>query len=167
MLSFCGNSSSLLEPWTDKGFSHCFLETTTSSILAGFIIIFGGIQMGIYKKYSTSLDQRFQPQSCLYKMQIVLSICMSLLSILRLILEATVIGDKQVYIYQIMSAVFYTVMWPVSVMVMVQERKRMLPSIPTRGHGLVLLLFWSLAFIIENIAFISWYSPEWWWHERE
>lgn len=28
---------------------------------------------------------------------------------------------------------------------------------------MVLLLFWALAFSAENLAFVSWYSPHWWW----
>uniref|UniRef100_A0A672H297 ATP-binding cassette, sub-family B (MDR/TAP), member 6a n=1 Tax=Salarias fasciatus TaxID=181472 RepID=A0A672H297_SALFA len=33
----------------------------------------------------------------------------------------------------------------------------------TRGHSAALLLFWALAFSAENLAFVSWYSPRWWW----
>ncbi|KAJ7369787.1 ATP-binding cassette sub- B member 6, mitochondrial [Desmophyllum pertusum] len=29
-------------------------------------------------------------------------------------------------------------------------------------HSFGLLLFWSLAFVIENLSFISWYNPHWW-----
>uniref|UniRef100_A0A8C8I5L0 ATP-binding cassette sub-family B member 6 n=1 Tax=Oncorhynchus tshawytscha TaxID=74940 RepID=A0A8C8I5L0_ONCTS len=33
----------------------------------------------------------------------------------------------------------------------------------TRGHSTVLLLFWAVAFSAENLAFVSWASPYWWW----
>jgi len=46
------------------------------------------------------------------------------------------------------------------------ESNYMLPSIPTRGHGIVLLAFATVAFVVENIAFISWFSPQWWWTVR-
>uniref|UniRef100_A0ACB8G215 ATP-binding cassette sub- B member 6, mitochondrial n=1 Tax=Sphaerodactylus townsendi TaxID=933632 RepID=A0ACB8G215_9SAUR len=32
-----------------------------------------------------------------------------------------------------------------------------------RGHGAILLFFWALAFAAENLAFVSWNSPLWWW----
>jgi Mitochondrial ABC-transporter N-terminal five TM region len=47
------------------------------------------------------------------------------------------------------------------------ESNYMLPSIPTRGHGMVLLAFVTAAFVVENLAFISWFSPLWWWTVRK
>lgn len=45
---------------------------------------------------------------------------------------------------------------------MVKERYYLLPSVPTRGHGLVLLIFWSLVFIVENLSFINMRHEDWW-----
>ncbi|OWA52059.1 ATP-binding cassette sub-family B member 6, mitochondrial [Hypsibius exemplaris] len=39
----------------------------------------------------------------------------------------------------------------------------MLPSIPTRGHGLVILGFWALVLIFENLSFLNLKSALWWW----
>lgn len=47
---------------------------------------------------------------------------------------------------------------------MVKERYYLLPSVPTRGHGLVLLIFWSLVFIVENLSFINMRHEDWWFH---
>ena len=165
--SYCGNGSYLSESWRDHGLTHCFTDTVTSCLLFGFVFIFGGIQILVYRKYSTILEWRWQPKSCLYQMQISLCALMSLESILHFTLKATVIGNEKVYVYNIVSASLMTLAWPLAIAVTCLERKRLLPSIPTRGHGLVLLVFWSLAFIIENIAFISWFSDDWWWHNRE
>ncbi len=165
--SFCGNGTHIWEAWRDHGLTHCFLDTVTSSILFGFIFLFGGAQILIYWKYSTVLERRWLPKSCLYQLQILLCILMSVESVVHFSLRATVIGAKTVYVYNIMSMCMMTVAWPLSVSVICLERKRLLPSIPTRGHGLVLLIFWSLAFITENLAFLSWFSDDWWWHNRE
>jgi len=35
---------------------------------------------------------------------------------------------------------------------------------PTRGHGLILLLFWTLTFINESLAFINLRHEDWWFH---
>uniref|UniRef100_A0A8C3G5I2 ATP-binding cassette sub-family B member 6 n=1 Tax=Cyclopterus lumpus TaxID=8103 RepID=A0A8C3G5I2_CYCLU len=59
----------------------------------------------------------------------------------------------------------------VSVLLLVQfvggvvwvERRRALLMDRTRGHSAALLLFWAVAFSAENLAFVSWYSPHWWW----
>ena len=164
--SYCGNGTHLYEAWREHGLTHCFLSTVSSCILFGFIFIFGGAQILVYKKYSTVLESRCRPKSILYKMQIIFCVLMSLESILHLVLKATVTGDKTVYVYDIVSASLMALAWPLAIAVTCLERKRLLPSIPTRGHGLVLLIFWSLAFINENVAFLSWFSDDWWWQNR-
>ncbi len=165
--SFCGNGSHLTEPWRDHGLTHCFVDTVSASILFGFICIFGGLQILVYRKYSNVLDARYRPQSFLFYFQILLSVFMAMESVLRFILQLTVIGNKTVYIYNIMSLCFMVLAWPIAIVVVLLERRRLLPSIPTRGHGLVLLVFWTLAFIVENLAFVSWFSKDWWWKRRD
>jgi len=41
------------------------------------------------------------------------------------------------------------------------ERNSLLPSMPARGHGLILLIFWILVFISENMAFITIKKDDW------
>ena len=167
MLPYCSPDESLKEPWTKHGFSHCFLDTATYIVLFGFLVITGTIQAVMYRRYSTPLEKRFQPRSWLYKIQILLSVLMTVQGPVRVLLQLFLIEPKKLYIYQILVGSFSAVMWPLSLTLMCLERKRLLPSIPARGHGLILLLFWTLAFVTENLAFISWFSPNWWWHKRE
>lgn len=42
------------------------------------------------------------------------------------------------------------------------ERRYLLPSVPTRGHGLILLVFWTLIFVAENLSFLNLGKNEWW-----
>lgn len=49
-----------------------------------------------------------------------------------------------------------------AICLMVKERHYLLPSVPTRGHGLVLLIFWTLLFIVENLSFINMRHEDWW-----
>lgn len=44
------------------------------------------------------------------------------------------------------------------------ERHKLLPSVPPQGHGLVLLGFWTLAFVAENVVFVNIGNVEWWFH---
>lgn len=53
-------------------------------------------------------------------------------------------------------------MFPFSICLVHIERHFLLPSIPTGGHGLVLLLFWTLVFINENLTFINMKHSDWW-----
>lgn len=41
--------------WTDRGFTICFYDTLTTSILFGFILIFGSIQHIFYKYVAPSV----------------------------------------------------------------------------------------------------------------
>ncbi|XP_063421541.1 ATP-binding cassette sub-family B member 6-like isoform X2 [Mytilus trossulus] len=54
--------------------------------------------------------------------------------------------------------------WSGSVRLLFLERNKALPTIPTRGHGLVLLMLWSLALIKEHLPLISWWSNRYWWN---
>ncbi|KAF8786085.1 ATP-binding cassette sub-family B member 6 like protein [Argiope bruennichi] len=42
------------------------------------------------------------------------------------------------------------------------NRHKALPSIPTSGHGLVLLVFWTSVFIIENLTLLNLKNEKWW-----
>jgi hypothetical protein len=61
---FCSSnetsSSSGMVVWTDNGFTLCFFDTLTTSILFGFIFIFGLIQFIFYKYVYLNKKSNFQ-----------------------------------------------------------------------------------------------------------
>jgi len=59
-----------------------------------------------------------------------------------------------------------TVSWVLAAVLVYLECHWMLPSIPTRGHGLVLLILVTVSFVFETLALLSWFSPLWWWTIR-
>lgn len=63
---------------------------------------------------------------------------------------------------QILATVLTSLSFLFSIYLVQKERYYLLPSVPTRGHGLVLLLFWTLAFIGENLAFVNLKQDDWW-----
>jgi ATP-binding cassette subfamily B (MDR/TAP) protein 6 len=71
---------------------------------------------------------------------------------------------KKFYGYLILNCASSAVSWILSVYLVYIECCKTLPSIPTRGHGLILLVFWTSEFIIENLSIISFKSPEWFWN---
>lgn len=138
------------------------METVETSIVTGFILIAGSIQLLIYRKYGTPLSVFQLPKSKLYHMQVVVTLIIPILELLRFILEGTVISDKRIDGYMILTLVLTIIAYPFSVIVLRVERKYLLPSIPTGRHGLVLLTFWSLVFISENLVFINIGQVRWW-----
>ncbi|KAG7209714.1 hypothetical protein KM043_011349 [Ampulex compressa] len=85
-------------------------------------------------------------------------------TLLRIILQATVLDDKKVYGYMVITTVLTMIIYPYSVYILRVERHQLLPSVPPHGHGLVLLGFWTLAFVAENLAFVNIGKLEWWFH---
>lgn len=51
-----------------------------------------------------------------------------------------------------------------SICLIVKERYYLLPTVPSRGHGVVLLVFWTLIFINENLSFVNMRHEDWWFH---
>uniref|UniRef100_A0A8C5CLD6 ATP-binding cassette sub-family B member 6 n=1 Tax=Gadus morhua TaxID=8049 RepID=A0A8C5CLD6_GADMO len=72
-------------------------------------------------------------------------------------------GDAELPGYVVLYGVLSTLGWGYALALLRVERRRALLMDRTRGHSAVLLLLWALAFCAENLAFVSWYSPHWWW----
>lgn len=148
--------------WVNHGISHCFLDTITASVYAAFILILGTGQWVMYRKYATVTDQYLRPKSILFGLQVALTVLMLLIACARLVLQATVIGDHVVYGYMIVYFCCNLLCWPLSLRIVFLERNYLLPTVPTRGHGVVLLVFWTLVFVSENLAFVNLRNEDWW-----
>ncbi|KAG5895499.1 hypothetical protein JTB14_034815 [Gonioctena quinquepunctata] len=135
-ISYCPPNISIWDVWVNHGTSQCFMDTVTSSVIAGFILIAGTIQLCMYRKYGTEVSPFHLSKSKLYYLQIFLTIFLPLLEILRFILQGTYYEDKGIYGYMIVSLVLTTIAYPFSLWVIKVERHFLLPSVPTRGHGI-------------------------------
>lgn len=138
------------------------METISTAFLFMCIAICLIIEMYLYKKYSIRVDVSSHPRTFLYKLQISITFLLPLLAIARLVLQATVLYDKVVYNYMILVLVLNIFLWPASIWIVIVERCYALPSIPTFGHSLGLLLFWTCAFIVENLSFLNLRNESWW-----
>ncbi|XP_077870549.1 ATP-binding cassette sub-family B member 6-like [Saccoglossus kowalevskii] len=160
--SYCPNNNSLSDVWKQKGITHCFFDTLFASLLLGFVLIAGGIQLIVNRKYFIVPNTECIPRPWLYILQILLIITIAVQYLLRIVLLQTVIKDP-IYLFMIVTTVFYIVAWLFTLVILRMERRRPLVDSRASGHGIVLLLFWVLAFIGDCLAFVSWSSPLWWW----
>ncbi|KAL1502511.1 hypothetical protein ABEB36_007645 [Hypothenemus hampei] len=160
--SYCPPNASIWKIRVDNGINSCFMDTLTSSIIAGYLLIAGTIQLCIYKKYATEMAPVHLNRSKLYILQLLITAFLPLLEVLRLILTATVFEDSTVYGYMITSSILTIISFIYSLWIIRWERHYLLPSSPPRGHGLVLLLFWTLVFVTENLAFLNLNRKDWW-----
>lgn len=85
-----------------------------------------------------------------------------ILQIKLFILNLLSSGDRTLYGYMIVYHVCNLVCWPLSLRIIFLERNYLLPTVPTRGHGVVLLIFWTLVFVSENLAFLNLRNEDWW-----
>lgn len=161
-MKYCPPNVTLSDFWMNHGVSLCFMDTVSSSILFSYITVFGLVQHYVYRKYSTPVARQNLPRSVLFKIQVVFTLLLPVLALIRLFLQGFVLSSHVVYGYMILTACFQTVLWPASLTIVILERRYLLPSIPTRGHGLMVLVFWTLAFVNENLAFLNLRNEEWW-----
>lgn len=160
---YCPPNVTLSQIWVNHGISHCFMETVGSSVAAGFILLFGTIQLIMYKKYATRITDLSQiSKSRLYGLQVFLLMFFPILFIIRFLLMHYYFDNGEIYGYMILTVVLTCFAYPYSLCLVIKERFYQLPSVPTRGHGLVLLLFWTLGFMNENLAFVNMRQEDWW-----
>ncbi|KAJ8953628.1 hypothetical protein NQ314_007233 [Rhamnusium bicolor] len=98
-LTYCPPNVNIWDVWVDNGTSQCFMDTLSSSVIAGFILIAGTIQLCMYRKYGTEVSLNHLSKSKLYYLQIFLTLFLPVLEIVRFSLQATVFVDKAVYGY--------------------------------------------------------------------
>ncbi|XP_046805510.1 ATP-binding cassette sub-family B member 6 [Lucilia cuprina] len=160
---YCPPNVTFSQIWLNHGISHCFMDTVGTSVCAGVMILFGLVQLYMYRKYAVRIsDPALLVKSRLYGLQLFLLCFFPMLQLVRFLLNARIYDNSAVYGYMILSTVLICVSYPFSICLVHKERHFQLPSVPTRGHGLVLLLFWTLAFINESLAFINLRHEDWW-----
>ncbi|XP_033222968.1 ATP-binding cassette sub-family B member 6, mitochondrial [Belonocnema kinseyi] len=162
--TFCPPNITFNEIWVNHGMSKCFMDTVSTTILSMYIIIFGSFQLWMYRQYGTNINPNVLPKSKLYNLQKFCLYFVPILSVARIVLQATLLDDRTVYGYMLLTTILTMISYPYSVYVLRVERHRLLPSVPPRGHGLVLLGFWTQAFVFENLVFINIGRIEWWFH---
>lgn len=100
-MEFCPPNVSLSDFWLNHGISHCFMDTVSASTIAGFLLIFGSIQLFMYKKYATPIDAAQIDASYLYNFQIFLHTFVPALALVRFMLQATIYHDATIYGYMV------------------------------------------------------------------
>ncbi|XP_037552438.1 ATP-binding cassette, sub-family B (MDR/TAP), member 6a [Nematolebias whitei] len=159
--SYCELNTSISHTWLDEGISPCFYFTLVPTILLSVSFLLGVIHCVFYQKFGTAMEPKFIPRSRLYGLQLVLSALLLLQFLGGMIWRASSAGELPGYV--VLYGCFSTLGWAWALALLRVERRRALLMDRSRGHSAVLLVFWAVAFSAENLAFVSWYSPHWWW----
>lgn len=99
-LTYCPPGINVLDIWINHGFSKCFIETVSNGTVAIFLLIFGSIQLNIYRKYATPRPDSQLRASYLYELQLCLHLLVMLSPIARLIFQIYFDGEH-VYGYMV------------------------------------------------------------------
>ncbi|KAM3585387.1 uncharacterized protein V6R79_016624 [Siganus canaliculatus] len=161
MHSYCEANTSISHTWVDQGIAPCFYFTLVPTVLVTLAFFLGTIHCVFYQKYGTTMEPKFIPRSLLYGLQLVISVLLLLQFLGGTVWRAAIGGELPGYV--VLYGCFSILAWVWAIALLRVERRRVLVMDRTRGHSAALLLFWALAFAAENLAFISWYSPHWWW----
>jgi len=98
--------------------------------------------------------------SFLYTFQQFLHICLVLVPIIDVITKASMAPERlQGYVVVNDAGTFLT--WILAFFILRAESKQYFKAHISR-HSIGMLLFWTLAFLVENLSFISWNNPHWW-----
>ncbi|XP_061841085.1 ATP-binding cassette sub-family B member 6 [Nerophis lumbriciformis] len=159
--SYCEADASISQTWVDGGISPCFYFTLVPAVLLTIAFFLGTLHCIFFQKYGTAMEPKFIPRSRLYGLQQVVSILLLVQFVGGMVWRATDGGQLPGYV--VLYGCFCALAWAWAVALLRIERRRVLLMDRTRGHSTALLLFWAVAFAAENLAFISWFSPHWWW----
>ncbi|RVE75415.1 hypothetical protein OJAV_G00016570 [Oryzias javanicus] len=159
--SYCEANSSISITWVDEGISPCFYFTLVPTVLLTISIFLGTVHCIFYQKYGTTMEPKFIPRSRLYGLQLAVTVLLGLQFLGGTVYRAATAAELPGYV--VLYGCFSVLGWGWSFALLRVERRRALLMDRTRGHSSVLLVFWAVAFAAENLAFVSWYSPHWWW----
>lgn len=160
--NFCPLNISFSDIWINHSLNECFFDTISSSVLATYILLFGLIQIFIYRKYATRVDSRRLRPSFFYSLQIFLMILLPILCAARLILRWKVYQPVEIYGYMILYTGLSIFAYLFALCLIVKERQYQLPATPSKGHGITLLVFFTLLFISQNVALVNLNGDNWW-----
>ncbi|XP_061654801.1 ATP-binding cassette sub-family B member 6 isoform X1 [Phyllopteryx taeniolatus] len=159
--SYCEAGFPISHTWVDEGIAPCFYFTLVPAVLLTIAFFLGTIHCIFYQKYGTAMEPKFIPRSRLYRLQVAISSLLLVQFVCGMVWLAT--QADQLPGYVLLYGCFSGLAWVWGIALLRVERRRALLMDRTWGHSAALLLFWATAFAAENLAFVSWFSPHWWW----
>ena len=121
---FCPNGTSPSVIWRDGAFTHCFIDTVSSSVLFGLIFLLGSLEIWVYCKWSTSIERNRRPKSVFFLFQILFTVLLTIHYVAFLLLRLFYLHNRVIYVYMVVAAAFTILTYPISLVVILLERRR-------------------------------------------
>ena len=100
-MEYCPKDTPINIVWINHGISECFMNTVSSAVIGGFLLIFGTLQLFMYHKYAIEIERTQIGKSKLYVFQLLLLIVVPILAVIRFILEGFIFDGHVLYGYMV------------------------------------------------------------------
>lgn len=160
---YCDANANASSVWYGHGLSPCLIDTISSCFLILYMLPYGIWKVFMYKRHATPVDQTLKPHCRLYTTQILLHYVRIFSPILLLSLQYWS-QKTPLYGHLLLKNVSEIVVWSLSLVLIKLKRNYDLPH-SSNGHGLAMIILWSIEFFVENVSFVALLvggNPSWW-----
>ena len=194
MLSFCPANDTLSKVWERNGFSRCFIELFSPTILLLVIIISFFIQLHRYLKCKKARKYRkLQLQNGAQEFEILSPHCKKqmfkgfafsemprpFLYVVQWLLHATLIllpaADLVSRVILCPTCLHGSILYQDVLLVFIwglalrnlQRERKIFYRAHIKHHSMLFIMFWSLSLIVDILVLISWSSSLWWFKSKD
>ncbi|EFX68353.1 hypothetical protein DAPPUDRAFT_260253 [Daphnia pulex] len=121
-IQYCPPNITLNHPWVNHGLTRCFLDTVSTSVITGFLVLFGSIESIVYRKYGSPIQPRSWQRSKLFVVQIMAAILLTILPIVECFVQLYLVHNGVLYGYLLLYTLGNAIVWPLSLHLQVVAR---------------------------------------------
>nr|XP_039256085.1 ATP-binding cassette sub-family B member 6, mitochondrial-like [Styela clava] len=161
MLTYCGNRSDLSSIWIENGFSPCFYQTVSASLMVFMAILPLSFQIHKMRRQAVPVESKYLVNSFFYMLQWFVLLLLLVETPVRFALDWTKVYNEVdgVSIYYFLARLVLIFM---TIALFRLERTTLLMHLKLKRHSLALILSWAVLLLIETIVVVSWNSQLWW-----
>uniref|UniRef100_A0A8C8XWV6 ATP-binding cassette sub-family B member 6 n=1 Tax=Panthera leo TaxID=9689 RepID=A0A8C8XWV6_PANLE len=170
--NYCEAEGPVGPAWEKGGLSPCFFFTVVPSILMALgalaLVLALTCKRREWPAGSRELSWSAGPLVLPYGLQLLLATLQVALPLATLVGRVGTTGGAPLPGYLLLASIFGTLASACGLGLLVVERNQAWQRLAMGiwiefRHSLGLLLLWTVAFAAENLALVSWNSPQWWW----
>uniref|UniRef100_A0A8C5LDC9 ATP-binding cassette sub-family B member 6 n=1 Tax=Jaculus jaculus TaxID=51337 RepID=A0A8C5LDC9_JACJA len=174
--NYCEAEGPVGPAWVQNGLSPCFFFTLVPSILmivgAQALVVTLLCKRGERPAGTEELTWGAGPRVAPYALQLFLAILRVALPLAGLAGRMGTARGSPLPGYLLLGFVLESLASACALWLLVVERSQARQSLAMgvwikSRHSLGLLLLWTVAFAAENLALVSWHSPQWWWRRKD
>lgn len=169
--NYCEAEGPVGPAWTQSGLSPCFFFTLVPSTLMTLGVLALVLVLPCRRREvpaGTELSWAAGPRVAPYVLQLFLATLQMALPLASLAGRVGTARGVRLPGYLLLASVLESLASACGLWLLVVERSQARQSLAMGvwmkfRHSLGLLLLWTVTFAAENLALVSWNSPQWWW----